>query len=426
VSELAIFLSVGLIVLLALGMPVAFVLGLLTMGGLLIADIDPMMFAQRVLAGTDIYSLLAIPGFVLAGDLMGAGGLSRRLVRFASVMFGHLTGGLSIATVIAGTFFGAISGSAPATTAAVGSVMVDELERKGYRRSYAAALSTAVGPLGQLIPPSIPMVLWGVLAEESIAKLFLAGVIPGLLAAAGFVGVSVWYARRNGVVRENKPTREEFWHAIRDGVWALLAPVIILGGIYGGVFTPTEASMVGVVYGVIAGCFIYRELGWRQLYATALQSFKMSGMIVFIVAMAYGYAYLMANEGIPQQVVGMLLSLSDNPVVILLMINVMLLILGAVMDTASAMVILVGVLTTIGAHLGMDPIHLGAMVVVNFAVGMVTPPVGYSLFVAAAVSGEKIEAITTKLGPFMLVLVTVILLITYVPALTTWLPGLLY
>lgn len=425
-SDLAIFLSVGLIVLLALGMPVAFVLGLLTMGGLFIADIDPMMFAQRVLAGTDIYSLLAIPGFVLAGDLMGAGGLSRRLVRFASVIFGHLTGGLSIATVIAGTFFGAISGSAPATTAAVGGVMIDELERKGYKRSYAAALSTSVGPLGQLIPPSIPMVLWGVLAEESIAKLFLAGVIPGLLAAAGFILVSIWYARRNGVAREHKPSRAEFWFAMRDGIWALLAPVIILGGIYGGVFTPTEASMVGVIYGVVAGCFIYRELGWRQLYVTALQSFKMSGMIVFIVAMAYGYAYLMANEGIPQQVVSVLLSLSDNPVVILLLINVMLLVLGAVMDTASAMVILVGVLTSVGAHLGMNPTHLGALVVVNFAVGMVTPPVGYSLFVASAISGVKIEAITAKLAPFLLVFVVLILLITYVPALTTWLPGLLH
>src|SRR5690606_9055356 len=205
-----------------------------------------------------------------------------------------------------------------------------------------------------------------------------------------------------------------------------LAPVIILGGIYGGVFTPTEASMVGVIYGVVAGCFIYRELGWRQLYETTLQSLKMSGMIVFIVAMAYGYAYLMANAGIPQQVVGVLLSLSDNPIVILLMINVMLLVLGAVMDTASAMVILVGVLTTVGAHLGMDPIHQGAMVVANFAVGMVTPPVGYSLFVASAISGERIEAITAQLGPFLLVLVVVILLITFVPAVTTWLPGMLY
>src|SRR5690606_37723585 len=287
-TELAWFLSVGLIVLLILGIPIAFTLALLTITGLFIADINPIIFAQRVLAGTDVSSLLAIPGFILAGDLMGAGGLSKRLVRFASALFGHFTGGLSIATVMAATFFGAISGSAPATTAAVGGVMIDELERKGYRRNYGAALSTSVGPLGQLIPPSIPMVIWGVLAEQSIAKLFLAGVIPGLIAAVGFIGISVWYAKRNGIVPDRRASGAELRDAVRDGMWALLAPIIILGGIYGGIFTPTEASMVGVLYGAIAGVFIYRELDLRQFMQTVLRSIKMSGMIMFIISMAYG------------------------------------------------------------------------------------------------------------------------------------------
>lgn len=424
-SGLALFLSIGLIVLLALGVPIAFTLTTLTIGGLLIADINPIIFAQRIMAGTDVNSLLAIPGFILAGDLMGAGGLSKRLVRFASAIFGHLTGGLSIATVIAGTFFGAISGSAPATTAAVGSIMIDELEQKGYRRDYAAALATSVGPLGQMIPPSIPMVIWGVLAEQSIAKLFLAGVIPGLLASAGFIAVSVRYARRNGVQPDRRATGRELWFAVKDGFWALLAPVIILGGIYGGIFTPTEASMVGVLYGLIAGVFIYRELSWRQLYDTLLRSLKMSGMIVFIIATAYGYAYLIADEQIPQQIVETMLSATNNPIIILLLINVFLLLLGAVMDNVSAMVILSGVLTSIGEHIGMDPIQLGAMVVINFAVGMVTPPVGYSIFVASAISKLKIEEIGRQLGPFMVIFIGVILLVTYVPPVTTWLPGLL-
>lgn len=423
-SELALFLSIGLIVLLMLGIPIAFVLAVLTIGGLYIADINPIIFAQRVLAGTSVSSLLAIPGFILAGDLMGAGGLSRRLVRFASALFGHFTGGLSIATVMAGTFFGAISGSAPATTAAVGGVMIDEMEKHGYKRDYNAALATAVGPLGQMIPPSIPMVIWGVLAEQSIAKLFLAGVLPGLFSAAGFIGVSVWYAKRNNIVAERRATGAELRFAIRDGIWALLAPVVILGGIYGGIFTPTEASMVGVLYGTIAGVFIYRELNLRSFMQTLLRSIKMSGMIMFIIAMAYGYAYLMANEQIPQQIADLMLSLTDNPVIILLMINVLLLILGAVMDTVSAMVILSSVLTTIGVHIGMDPIQLGAMVVINFAVGMVTPPLGYSLFVASAISGQKIEVIARRLLPFMVVFIALILLVTFVPAMTLWLPAL--
>lgn len=424
-SALALFLSLGLIVLLMLGIPIAFVLAILTIGGLYMADINPVIFAQRVLAGTDVSSLLAIPGFILAGDLMGAGGLSKRLVRFASALFGHFTGGLSIATVMAGTFFGAISGSAPATTAAVGGVMIDEMEKRGYKRDYSAALATSVGPLGQMIPPSIPMVIWGVLAEQSIAKLFLAGILPGLFSAAGFICVSVWYAKRNNVVAETRMTGAELWFALRDGIWALLAPVIILGGIYGGIFTPTEASMVGVIYGLVAGVFIYRELNLRQLVETVLRSIKMSGMIMFIIAMAYGYAYLMANEQIPQQIADLMFAITDNPIIILLMINVLLLVLGAVMDTVSAMVILSTVLTTIGMQIGMDPIQLGAMVVINFAVGMVTPPLGYSLFVASAISGLKVESIARRLIPFMLVFVVLILLVTFVPGMTLWLPTLL-
>lgn len=424
-SDLAIFLVAGLIILLAIGVPIAFALAILTIGGLYIADINPVIFAQRTLAGTNVSSLLAIPGFILAGDLMGAGGLSKRLVRFASAFFGHLTGGLSIATVLAGTFFGAISGSAPATTAAVGSIMIDELEAHGYRRDYAAALSTAVGPLGQMIPPSIPMIIWGVLAEQSIAKLFLAGVIPGLIAAFGFIIVSYYYAKRNGIPRDRRATGAELRFAIRDGVWALLAPVIILGGIYGGIFTPTEASMVGVLYGLIAGLLIYRELKLRSLFSLVLRSIKLSGMIMFIISTAYGFAYLMANAQIPAQLASFMLSLTDNRILILLMVNVLLLILGAVMDTVSAMVILSGVLTTIGVQVGMDPIQLGAMVVINFAVGMVTPPVGYSLFVASAISGLKIEDIAKRLMPFMTVFIILVLLVTFVPALTTWLPGLI-
>src|SRR5690606_10488290 len=240
-----------------------------------------------------------------------------------------------------------------------------------------------------------------------------------------FIGISIWYAKRNGIVPDRRVSGAELRDAVRDGMWALLAPIIILGGIYGGIFTPTEASMVGVLYGAIAGVFINRELDLRQFMQTVLRSIKMSGMIMFIISMAYGYAYLMTNERIPQQIAEGMLSLTDNPVLILLMVNALLLILCAIMDTVTAMVILNTVLTTIGFQLGMDPIHLGAMVVINFAVGMVTPPLGYSLFVASAISGLTIEAISRSLLPFMLVLIALILLVAFVPGLTLWLPGLI-
>jgi len=423
-SAVALVLIGGLFVLLLMGVPIAFTLGILTAIGIWMADFNPMILAQRLVAGSNITSLLAIPGFILAGDLMSAGGLSRRLVRIASVCFGHLTGGLSMATVAAGTFFGAISGSAPATTAAVGSVMIDEMEKRGYSRGYATGLATAIGPLGQMIPPSIPMIIWGVLAEQSISKLFLAGVIPGLIAAAGFCMVGYIYARRLGIPKEARASFGQLVAAFRDGLWALLAPVVILGGIYGGIFTPTEAAFVGALYSLIIGLFVYKDLHWRALGPLFIQSMRTTTVIMFIIVVAYGFAWIIASEQIPTQISSALLSITDNPFLILLLLNIMLLVLGAFMDTVSAMVILSGVLTAVGAQVGLDPIQLGAMVVINFAVGMVTPPLGYSLFVASSISGLSIEAVSRHLWPFLLVLVALVGLIAYVPAITLWLPGL--
>ncbi|MGM8850206.1 TRAP transporter large permease [Salinicola halophyticus] len=422
-GDVGIVLICGLFGLLFIGTPIAIALGLLTLAGLWMADLNLLVAAQRFLAGSSSTSLLAIPGFILAGELMSAGGLSRRLVRVASSFIGHLPGGLSMSAVGAGTFFGAISGSAPATTAAIGSVMIDELENKGYKRGYAAALATAVGPLGQMIPPSIPMVIWGVLSEESISKLFLAGVIPGLLAAAGFCVVSVIYAKRQGVASDPRARGAEILAALKDGLWALLAPVIILGGIYGGIFTPTEAAMVGALYSLIVGLFIYRDLHWQQLPGLLIKAMRTTAVIMFIIVTASGFAWVIASEQLPTKITELILGVTTNPLLLLLFINLLLLILGAVMDNISAMVILSGVLIGIGAQIGLDPIQLGAMVVINFAVGMITPPLGYSIFVASSVSGMSIERIAKHLLPFLAVLLLVIGLIAYVPAITLWLPG---
>lgn len=424
-SDLAIVLTGGLCILLLMGVPIAFTMGILTIVGLWMADFDQMILVQRLLAGSYVNSLIAIPGFILAGDLMTQGGLSSRLIRIASVLFGHLSGGLSISTVAAGTFFGAISGSAPATTAAVGSMMINELEKQGYSRGYSAALATSIGPLGQMIPPSIPMIIWGVLSEESISKLFLAGVVPGLLAAFGFCAVSVIYARHRGIVKQERASFSEVYNAFKNGFWALMAPVIILGGIYGGIFTPTEASIVGSFYSLLIGLYIYKDLSWKKLPSIVLNSLKTTTVIMYIIVVAYGFAWLIASEQIPAQISSVLLSLSSDPIIILLLINLLLLLLGAVMDTVSAMVILSGVLISVGKQIGLEPIQLGAMVVINFAVGMVTPPLGYSLFVASSISGLRIEEVSKHLLPFLIVLIGIVLMVAYIPALTLWLPNLI-
>lgn len=423
-SELTLVLIGGLFILLLMGVPIAISMGILTIIGLWMADFDQMILIQRLLAGSTVTTLIAIPGFILAGDLMTQGGLSTRLIRIASSLFGHLSGGLSISTVAAGTFFGAISGSAPATTAAVGSMMINEMEKHGYSRGYSAALATSIGPLGQMIPPSIPMIIWGVLAEESISKLFLAGIIPGLLAALGFCIISILYARKYQIPRHQKPSLRSIALAIKDGFWALMAPLIILGGIYGGIFTPTEASIVGAFYSLLIGIFIYRDLTWSMLPKILINSLKTTTIIMYIIVVAYGFAWLIASEQIPTQISTALLNITSNPIVLLLLINLILLILGAVMDTVSAMVILSSVLITIGQQLGMDPIQLGAMVVINFAIGMVTPPLGYSLFVASSISGLRIEEVAKHLLPFLIILITVVLLVAYVPFITLWLPNL--
>ncbi|WP_119166117.1 TRAP transporter large permease [Algihabitans albus] len=425
-SEVGLALVVAFLAFLLGGVPIVFVLGLAAVIGLLIADIDLIVLAQRTISGTQIFSLLAIPGFVLAGDLMAAGGLSRRLVRVCQTLVQHLTGGLGMVTVLSATFFAAISGSAPATTAAIGRIMVPEMEKNGYRRDFSTALATASGPIGQMIPPSIPMVIWGVVAEESITRLFLAGIVPGLMIAIGLMVVSALSARAMGLrAKSRRATIKELGEAVWDGKWALAAPVIILGGIYGGIFTPTEAAAIGVAYGLLVGLFVHKEVHFKDLPHIVLQSMKTTTIVAFIIATASVFGWLVAIEQLPAALAAGIIGISDNPILILLMINLLLLFIGAVMDNIAAMIILGGVLTALGAELGLDPTHLGALVVINFAIGMATPPFGYSLFVGAAISKLSVEAISKALWPMLLVQILVLMLVTYVPAVTLFLPNLL-
>ncbi|ETW14094.1 C4-dicarboxylate transport system large permease [Roseivivax marinus] len=408
------------------GVPVAFAIGLSAAVGLYVADFPFVVLAQRVLAGTQVFSLLAIPGFVLAGELMMAGGLSRRLVKVGQALVQHITGGLGMVTVVSATFFAAISGSAPATTAAIGGIMIPEMEKRGWRRDFSTSLATASGPIGQMIPPSIPMIIWGVIAEESISQLFLAGIIPGLLIA---VGLMIWcwtVARREGINTDaRRSTASELGRAVWEGKWSLAAPLVILGGIYGGVFTPTEASAIGVAYALIVGVGIHREIKFRDLGPIMVKSMRTATIVCFIIAVASAFGWLIAIEQIPGTIASGILSVSDNPVVILLLLNLALLFIGAVMDNVAAMIILGAILTSIGQSIGLDPIHLGAIVVINLAIGMATPPFGYSLFVGSAVSGVPIEKLVRTLWPMLAIMLVVLLLVTYVPAVTLALPSLI-
>jgi len=421
VSQAAWVLTGGFLVLLVLGVPIAFALGLSSLAVLWLLDIDLVMMAQRVVAGTQSFPLLAIPGFILAGDLMTEGGLSARLVKVAEPLVMHVKGGLGMVSVLASMFFATISGSAPATTATVGSIMIPEMTKRGYSKRFAAALSVCVGPIGQIIPPSIPFIVWGVIAETSISRLFLAGVIPGVFCGTGYMVVCNLLARRAGIPALPRATLREVLSAFRAGGWALLAPVIILGGIYGGIFTPTEASMVGVAYGLLVGLFVYKGLRWRDLGRIVLQSMKTTAIVMFIIAVAALFGYLLAYERVPDQIINSVLSVSSNRIVILLILNVLLLVLGAFMDNLACMVILGGLLVKLGQQVGLDPVQLGAIVVINFAVGMETPPFGYSLFVGSAVSGLSVEEISKGMLPFFVIDLLMLLLVTYVPWSTLWL-----
>ena len=423
-SDLGWILSLGFAGLLLLGVPFIFALGITSLVGLMVVDIDVIVLAQRFVSGTQSFSLLAIPFFVLAGDLMTQGGLSRRLVAVADACVRHVQGGLGIVTVLSATFFAAISGSAPATTAAIGSIMIPEMAKRGYTIEFAAALAIAAGIIGPIIPPSIIFVIWGVIAEVSIAKLFLSGVLPGLLMALGLCLACVFYARRNGIPRQPRASSREIGRAIWDGKWALVAPFVVLGGIYGGIVTPTEAAVVATVYALFVGLFLYRELKPAELPKLIMGSMRTTAIVMFIIAAAAPFGWLVAMEQLPPKVAAGLAAISDQPWVLLLSINILLLIVGMVMDNIAAMIILGGVLIALGKKLGIDDIQLGAIVSMNFAIGMATPPFGYALFVGAAISKVSIERISRPLWPLIGILVLVLALVTYIPAVTLAIPRL--
>ena len=419
-------LLMTLLGLLVIGLPFAFSIGIAVMAGLVTAGIDLVVVAQQLMAGISIFTLLAVPCFIIAGDLMHTGGLSRRLVNIAVVLVGRVRGGLAMVAVLSATFFGAISGSAPATTAAIGSLMIPEMTRRGYSLRFSAALAAAYGPIGILIPPSIPIVIWAVISNQSVTALFIAGVVPGLLLCGALMLAAYIYARRVKLpIEDERTSRRDLGVALRDGKWALLAPVVILGGIYGGIFTPTEAGAVGVLYGLVIGVFVHRELKPVDLPKVLLRSMKTTAMVIYIVGMSVGFGWLIGLDGLPRRLGTMIVGISDDPIVILLMINVLLLIVGTLMDTIAAMIILAGFLIHVGQQLGLDPIHYGAMIVMNLGIGMATPPFGYTLFTASAITKLPVDRIAPPLLWLIGIELLVLLVVAYLPDVTLVLVNLL-
>lgn len=402
--------------LIVIGMPIGYSIGISALIAVLSGNVNPIIFITSSLAGSNSFTLMAVPFFMLAGNLMATGGVAKRIVNFVNSFFGYITGGLAIVTTVACMFFGAISGSAVATTSAIGSFMIPEMEKHGYDKDFAATLAASAGSVGVIIPPSVPFVIYAVAVNESVKDLFVAGVLPGIMMGIAMIVVCILTSHKNGWHgQEGRPTLREVWRTFRDGFWALLMPAIILGGIYGGAFTATEASVIAVVYCIVISMFVYREMTPRDLYQAVKNMVGLSGVTMFMMGFANAFSYYLSLERIPNTIAAAFLSISSNPFVILLLINLLLLIVGCVIDNIPATIILAPILLPVVEKLGMSPVTFGVLLTMNLAIGFVTPPYGIDLFVASAVSGVPIERMCKKVTPFIFALLVVLMLITYIP-----------
>jgi C4-dicarboxylate transporter DctM subunit len=408
-------LTGGFAALVLAGVPFAIAIAAATILVLVASDMEAAFFAQQLIAGAQSFSLLAIPMFMLAGELMTAGGMSQRLIDVANVLVRHRTGGLAMVAVVSALVFAAISGSAPATTAAIGAILIPAMARAGYDKAFAASIAVSAGVLGPLIPPSIAFVIWGIIAEQSIGRLFLSGIVPGLAIAAGLLGVCYFHAKRNRVPRLERASWADMRQAFARGKWALLSPVVVLGGIYGGAFTPTEAGAVGCVYAILIGVLVERRLELKALPGIFLKAARTSALITAIIAVSAGFGVLVAQERIAVGFAAWLAENVDDRWIALAGLNLVFFLLAAVMDEIAIMVVLGPLLIAIAQKFGVDPIHFGAIIVTNVAIGMAAPPIGYCLFVGMAISGLPLGKIARAIWPQILVMLAVLFLTTYVP-----------
>ncbi|MCQ4158405.1 TRAP transporter large permease subunit [Roseomonas sp. GC11] len=411
----------------AAGIPVAVAIGLAAILGIEGFTRFPLIVAaQQIFVALDKFPLAAIPFFILAGNLMDVGGISRRLVEFAKSLVGGIQGGLPATCIVTCMIFAAISGSSVATTFAIGTIMIPALVKHGYPVGFAAALQATAAELGVIIPPSIPMILYGVTTQVSIPELFIAGFIPGFLIAAALIATVLVWCRIKGWGKRDGDGRLPPLVALRQAGFALLMPVIVLGGIYGGVTTPTEASVVAVFYAIIVGMFLHREIAPRDLYPIFRKSVVSSAVIMFIIACAALFSYLLNRQGVPDAAAEWLVQTFDGPGMFLLGVNIFLFIVGMFVETSASIIVLAPILADAAQRMGLDGVHFGTIMVVNLALGMITPPFGVNLFAAAQVAGCGIETMMRYLGIFILVVLACLMILTYVPSLTLALPHLVF
>ncbi len=411
----------------AIGMPIAISLGLSSLLTIFFFSQDSLAsMSIKLFETSEHYTLMAIPFFVLAGNLMSTGGVAKRMVVFAIAAVGHLRGGLAIASILACMLFAAVSGSSPATVVAIGSIVIAGMVKNGYPKEFAAGVICNAGTLGILIPPSIVMVVYAAVTEVSVGRLFMAGVIPGILLGLMLMVAVWWRAGKLNIQPPPKASTGELLRALRESMWGLALLVIIMGGIYGGVFTPTEAAAVSAVYALVIAVFVYKDLGLKDLPHVFLESAKTTVMLMFIVANALLFAHVLTTERIPQLIAEQIMGMGMSPWMFLAVVNIILLVAGNFMEPTGIILILAPILFPIATQLGIDPIHLGVIMVVNMEIGMVTPPVGLNLFVTAGVTGMNLVQVTKAALPWLMVLLVFLVIVTYVPIISLGLPDMMF
>ena len=420
------FLFVVLFALMLIGAPIAVSLGLAGASTIMLFSNDSVRsLAIKLFETGEHYTLLAIPFFLLAGSFMTTGGVARRLIDFANACVGHIRGGLAMGSVLACMLFAALSGSSPATVAAVGSIAITGMVRSGYPKPFAAGIVTNAGTLGILIPPSVVMVVYAAATESSVGALFMAGVVPGLLLGVVIMAIIYIIAVKKNLPAQPRATFKEWLTAGRKAVWGLSLMVVILGGIYSGMFTPTEAAAVAAVYSAFVAIFIYKDLAFKDVPKVVLESAKLSIMLMFIIANAMLFAHVLTTEQIPQQITAWVMQAGLEPWMFLVMVNIVLLVAGAFMEPSAIILILAPILFPIAVELGIDPIHLGIIMVVNMEIGLITPPVGLNLFVTSAVTKMPVEQVVRATLPWVVMMLFFLAAITYIPAISLSLPEML-
>ncbi len=420
-----ILMFVVFFVTLLLGVPVAFALALSCCTYLLGTDIPWVIIPQKLYAGMDVFVLLCIPGFILAGNLMNASGITSRIVSLCNALLGHIRGGLGLANVGASMLFAGISGTAVSDTASIGSVMIPAMTDEGYEPEFACAVTASSSTVGPIIPPSLPMIIAGTLTGLSVGKLFLAGALPGLLLGLGLMCVSGWISRQRRHPRHKRQSWRQVMRAVREAGWALGMPVVILTGILGGVVTPTEASMGAVLYALFVGAVIYRTLSLRRILQVAADAAVTTASLMVLVGFANLFSWILASEQVPQRLAESMLALTDNKFVMLALINLLLLCVGTFMETIAALIILFPVLLNVAQTVGVHPLQFAVIAVLNLVIGLTTPPVGVCLFVAAGIGKISLARLSVAVLPFLGVSLLVLLLVTYIPWISLVLPGLL-